>query len=220
MVAGVLALSGFVSVAQVASTLSKPQPAGGHGAVQLLTPTTRTAVVMDNAPWRLGGRVYSTGTEDVIVKVMTPRAAFKNGLYLVSPGPPRFIAWNTDVGTIVNLGKLPAGEIIFGLKTPRNNMFEAGAGSRNPDQLPHAAVKTWKSGLIHVGFEDLSGAKGAGSDRDFNDSVFQLSGGVSDNNAVGELLKVIKEQKGEVRDQAIAALKQINPKAAADAGVN
>jgi uncharacterized protein DUF4114 len=220
MVVGVLALSVIVSSAQVASTLSKPQPANGHGGVQLLAPTTQSAVVTENPPWRIGGRVYSTGTEDVIVKILPYEAAFKNGLYLMSPGPPRFIAFNSDVGTIVNLGKLPAGEIVFGMKTPQNNMFEAGTGSRNPDQLPHAAIKTYKSGVIKVAFEDLSGPKGSGSDRDFNDTVFQLSGGVSNNNAVGELLKVIKEQKGEVRDQAIAALKQINPKAAADAGVN
>ena len=55
------------------------------------------------------------------------------------------------------------------------------------------------------------------SDLDCNDATFELSGGVSDNNAVAELTKLIKDQKGEVKQQAMDALRQINPKTFASA---
>jgi hypothetical protein len=172
----------------------------------ILTPSgwgeTRTVVV--------GGKTLELPNPNI--------TAFNDAIYILSPGPARFVASNRQHGRQVNLGKLPPGEIVFAISTPQRNVFRTGDGSSSPDGLPHAAIKTFRSGPIEVWFEDLAGPARTQSDRDFNDAVFKLSGGVSDNNGVADLLKTIKEQKGELRDAAIMALRQVNPKAAASAG--
>jgi hypothetical protein len=123
------------------------------------------------------------------------------------------------LGRILNLGKFPPGEIVFAIQTPDGNTFKTGPATRNANNLPHVNVRTYLSGAIELWFEDQYGPRGPTSDSDFNDLVVQLSGGVADNNAVAELLKTIREQTGEARQQAIVALKVINPKAAANAGL-
>jgi hypothetical protein len=110
---------------------------------------------------------------------------------------------------------LPPGELVFAIKTPEQRVLQTGNASRNPDGFEHAMIRSFPSGTIEVWFEDLNQT----GDRDFNDAVVQLTGGIADNSAVADLLKVIKEQKGEVRDAAISALKVINPQALAQAGV-
>ena len=208
---------------------------------QTLAGGTPVIVPLDLGTPNVGGMVYSTGTDDIILTVLSPTgwgetktvvvngralvlpnpniSAFADGIYILSPGPVRWVASNRQHGRRVNLGKLPPGEVVFAICTlPLSNVFRTGDGSRNPDQLPHAVVKTFRAGPIEVWFEDLPGDRSQ-SDRDFNDCVFQLSGGVSGSNEVADLLKTIKEEKGEAREAAIIALRKVNPKAAAIAGL-
>jgi hypothetical protein len=200
---------------------------------------TNIVVPVDLGHAVLGGSVFSTGSEDILLKVLTPSglpypdeavttvisgqrvrlpnpnvSAYTDDICIVSPGPARMLASNRQYDRTINLGKLPAGEVIFAIRTPDGNFFKTGDGSRNGDRLPHAMVKTFVSGAIQLWFEDQAGSRLPGSDRDFNDAVFELSGGVADNNAVADLTKIIKEQQGQARQEAFEALKRINPKAA------
>ncbi len=213
---------------------SAAQQPGSQPVATSRTDAATTAVDTGHAV--VGGRVYSTGADDVILKVLTPAelpyppevidtringvrvllpnpnvSAYVDEIAIAAPSPARVIATNKQYDRTVNLGRLPAGEIIFAIRTP-DNFFKTGEGSRNTDGRPHAIVKTFLSGVMQVWFEDQAGT-GVPNDWDCNDAVFQLSGGVADNNAVAELTKVIKGQQGEPRQQAIEALKQINPKA-------
>jgi hypothetical protein len=156
---------------------------------------------------------YTTMIGGRQVRLPNPNvSAYINTICILAPGPARSIASNKQYNYTVNLGKLPAGEILFAIKPGDASLLKTGPGSRNVDGLPHAVVKTFNSGVIQVWFEDMVGPRPNG-DKDYNDAVFELSGGVSNNNAVAELLKVIKEQKGEAREAAINALRQLNPKA-------
>jgi hypothetical protein len=207
-----------------AKTGMSTQPAGSSHTV----PAAPVQITDQSQVQRLGGTVYSTGAEDVIVKilertrqptpngVMTNVSAFNSGIYLVSTTPERFIGFPRQGGKVMNLGKLPPGELVFAIKTPEQRVFQTGPASRNPDGFEHAIIRSFPSGTIEVWFEDLNQT----GDRDFNDAVIQLYGGVADNSAVADLLKIIKEQKGEVRDAAISALKVINPKALAGVALN
>jgi hypothetical protein len=201
--------------------------------------TNNIVVPVDLGHAVLGGSVFSTGSEDILLKVLTPSglpypdeavttvisgqrvrlpnpnvSAYTDDICIVSPGPARVLASNRQYDRTINLGKLPAGEVIFAIRTPDGNFFKTGDGSRNGDRLPHAMVKTFVSGAIQLWFEDQAGSRSPGSDRDCNDAVFELSGGVADNNAVADLTKIIKEQQGQARQEAFEALKRINPKAA------
>lgn len=124
----------------------------------------------------LGGQIFSTGG-NVEVEVLPASAGFTSQLHLFSPGPDIFIARNTDVGTIVNLGSFPSGvELIFGIFVENTgNTFFMGPGPRNPDGIEHATVEFLSPGVANVGFEDLLG----GGDRDYNDNIFQFRGGVA-----------------------------------------
>lgn len=163
------------------------------------TNSVATGIYVDPGQSQLGGKLYSTGTSDIILRVVqnvsvqqAPKAnnrhalygqayrvneaGFADGIFLLSPGPERFIASNRQLGRAVNLGTLPAGEIILDIKTPVNYTFQTGGAERNPDNLVHAIVKTFTTGAIEVWFEDLPGP---GSDFDYNDVVVQLSGGIT-----------------------------------------
>lgn len=181
----------------------------------------------------LGGAVYSTGAENIILRIRSMSdpclpgdrrllaSPWTAGIFLVSPGPERYIGSNAQAGMEINLGILPPGEIVFEIRTTDGYKFQTGEAYRNPDRLLHAIVRSYQSGLIEVWFEDAPGPlHWDRSDRNFTDCSIQLRGGVSDNGAVADLLKVIKEQTGEPRQAAIQALKKINPKAAAMAGVH
>ena len=182
---------------------------------------TTTVLPVDTGRSLLGGHVYSTGADDVNLNVLTPSdlpypsdtttivingktfsvpnpnaSAYADDIAIAFPGIARVVASNKQYGRTVNLGKFPPGEIIFAIRTPAGNFFKTGEGARNGDGLPHAIVKTFTSGVIQVWFEDQAGSRLPASDRDYNDAVFQLIGGVADNNAVAELTKVIKEQQG------------------------
>jgi hypothetical protein len=253
-VAGPAKASGQAAPAPAAGTTQKAVAAAPPTAApQQSTPVTKQPVGNANAAAAtnnivapvdlgqavLGGGVFSTGTEDILLRVLTPSglpypeeavttviagrrvrlpnpnvAAFTDTICIVVPGPARALATNRQYDRTLNLGKLPPGEIIFAIRTPDGNFFKTGDGSRNNDGQPHAIVKTFISGAIQVWFEDQAGSRLPVSDRDCNDAVFELTGGVANNNAVADLTKIIKEQQGQARQEAFEALKRINPRAA------
>jgi hypothetical protein len=133
------------------------------------------AVPLSAAPI-IGGQLYSTGG-DVTVEVMPATASLVSELHLSSPGPDRFIALNTDVGTTINLGSFPAGtELIFSIYVRQeDDTFFMGPATRNPDNVIHAAVDNVAPGEAIVGFEDLLG----GGDLDYDDNVFRFTGGIA-----------------------------------------
>jgi len=154
----------------------------------------------ERADEQLGTPIYSTGTANIILQVarsvslqrtnvykgrriVTTQqikkndSSFTDGIYLLSPGPERFLASNRQIGRTLNLGILPAGEIIFGIRTPEGNTFQTGDPNRNPDHVAHAKVKSFKiSGAVELWFEDLPAGE---SDFDYNDAAIWLRGGVT-----------------------------------------
>jgi hypothetical protein len=212
-------------LAQPAATATPQQPSAVAGQTVAVNPGSVSTNQVSAAPTALidfghpvlGGRVFSTGTENVVLKVLTPSglpypeeaittviggqrvrlpnpnvSAYIDNICIVSPGPARVLASNRQYDRTINLGKLPPGEIIFAVKTP-SGFFKTGEGSRNADGQAHAIVKTFSSGVIQMWFEDQSGSRLPASDRDYNDAVFELSGGVADHNVVPDVANVSKE---------------------------
>ncbi|MBI5789241.1 MAG: PEP-CTERM sorting domain-containing protein [Candidatus Schekmanbacteria bacterium] len=123
----------------------------------------------------IGGQVYSLGGE-IVVEVLPASAGYTSELHLYSPAS-QYIATNREIGKVVNLGSFPFGnELIFGIYVQNTgNTFLMGPGTRNPDNIPHAAVEFIAPGQAIVGFEDLWG----GGDRDYNDNMFLFRGSVA-----------------------------------------
>ncbi|HEX2054492.1 MAG TPA: tandem-95 repeat protein [Actinomycetota bacterium] len=126
----------------------------------------------------VGGQLFGTGGE-VTVQVMPATAGLVSELHLCSPGSgvadsSNFIALNTEVGRVVNLGSFPEGtELVFCIYVRNSRQtFYMGPASRNPDNIAHASVQQTGTGTAKVGFEDLLG----GGDRDYNDNVFNFTG--------------------------------------------
>jgi hypothetical protein len=143
-----------------------------------------------------------------------------SGLYLLSPGQERFIASNKDIGKVINLGKLPPGELVFAvLSTDRKEYFRTGDGKENPDGLVHAEVRTFGSDSpIEIWFEDAPGRLGTGrSDRDFDDLIVSVSGGLDSGNT-SNLAQAIQAQPAANREALIKELKKVDPKTAAALG--
>ena len=116
----------------------------------------------------LGGRIYSTGEEEIEVKLLSDKGDYNNELFLSIP---------TNIGKSFNLqSSFPHdAELIFGTRVQETGLsYEIGPGSRNPDGIPHANVNFVQPGVARVGFEDLFG----GGDKDYNDFKFQVSGGI------------------------------------------
>ena len=181
-----------------------------------------------------GKKVFSSGMADVNVQVLNPATVspvprehpkpdlspYNRGLYLLSPGPERFIASNKDAGKVINLGKLPPGELVFAIRPiDRNDYFRTGDPKQNPDGLVHAEVRTFGSDSpVEIWFEDAFGKKGTDrSDRDFNDLVVSVSGGI-DNGDMSNLAQAIQQQPAANRDALISELKKADPKTAAALG--
>ena len=159
-------------------------------------------VQYDSGVDRLGGRLYSTGRQNVLVTILNPSSQrapmtgrhegspLNSEIYLINQGREIFIGKSKQAGKVVNLGKLPQGELVFAIKTIDQVMLRSGDGaknpdSKNPDKLLHAFTRTFNSGAIQILFEDELGPKNkpglsrmAPSDRDFDDVVIQLSGDV------------------------------------------
>ncbi|HWY75168.1 MAG TPA: hypothetical protein VN281_06105 [Verrucomicrobiae bacterium] len=208
---------------------AEPDQAGSSSTVNLKPAQTN---IIDFGTFTLGGSVYSTGAGDVVVQILDsnmvrplPRghnkpdlSPFNSGLWLLSPGQPRYIGSNHELGKTVNLGTFPAGvEVVLALKVDDYNCFlRTGNPTNNIDNLDHVIFRTFSRGAMELWFEDAPGPLGWGrSDRDFNDLVISLGGGV-DRGAVAGLLQAIQVEKGPDRDNAIAALRRINPQAAAN----
>jgi hypothetical protein len=94
------------------------------------------------------------------------------------------IASNFEVGKVVNLGNLTSlgigvgDELLFGISVAdTHDRFLTGPASRNPDNFAHGAVdySVGQYGdIAELRFEDLWG----GGDKDYNDAIFRVSGGV------------------------------------------
>ena len=185
----------------------------------------------------LGGRVYSTGLEEVYVRIIPVRQVswkrempYLSHIYLLSPGKTNFLGSNFD-DRVVRLGRLPAGEIKLGIDSPEGSL-QTGPGERNPDRLPHAKVTQLPSGVVEVRFEDLLGlperrglrsvnsAEQAYAQRNLlSDVIVQFSGGVTASDVVMQTLEMLKHPDPEVRKVAAQALKACCPQIARSAGV-
>jgi hypothetical protein len=121
--------------------------------------------------------------------------------------------------------------IALGIDSPEGS-FQTGPGHRNRDNLPHAKVTGLCSGLVEVGFEDLHGLpeqkwllSGNAFERAFvhrnflSDVIVQLSGGVTADAAVMQLLECLKDPNPDVRNVAAYALKVAHPQIARSAGI-
>ena len=189
----------------------------------------------------LGGRVYSTGLDEVYVRIIpVDRVSWKlerpytSRIYLLAPGRKRLLGSNFD-DRVVRLGRLPAGEIKLGIDTygADAGSVQTGPGERNPDRLPHAKVTQLPSGVVEVRFEDLLGlperrglksgnspAEQAYAHRNFlSDVIVQFSGGVTGSDVVMQTLEMLKDPNPEVRKVAAYALKTCCPQIARSAGV-
>lgn len=146
-----------------------------------------------NAVPILGGQLFYSGGE-ITVTTLDGSAAYHSylGLYLLDPMTQQGddIGENHQTGDSVTLdpsllGYALGDELIFGISIftggwhddPDNFLatFVMGAGSRNPDGIMHAILNTDDESNYIVSFEDLYG----GGDRDFNDSIFSFSGGIT-----------------------------------------
>ncbi|MEK7314576.1 MAG: DUF4114 domain-containing protein [Candidatus Eisenbacteria bacterium] len=95
------------------------------------------------------------------------------------------VAYGSQVGSRVTLtskqladmGIGVGDELQFGLHVRTTGYsFLLGPGERNADGQDHAYVRTGRNN-IYVGFEDIL----HGGDRDYNDTIFRFSGGMSAN---------------------------------------
>ena len=134
----------------------------------------------------LGQKIYYEGGS-VQVTVLPYEASFSSALYLVSTPTPLFIAFNSDVGKIVtltgsnlaSLGFTAGSQLLFEINVLNtgDTFFPSALG--NADNFSHAFVDyadTSNGGVAVFAFEDWFG----GGDRDYNDAIFQVSGGIGD----------------------------------------
>ena len=189
----------------------------------------------------LGGRIYSTGLEEVYVRIVPVQQVswkrekpYLSHIYLLSPGKTNFLGSNFD-DRVIRLGRLPAGEIKLGIDTfgADAGSVQTGPGERNPDNLPHAKATQLPSGVVEVRFEDLLGlperrglrsdnspAEQAYAHRNFlSDVIVQFSGGVSASDVVMQTLEMLKHPDPEVRKVAAEALRVASPQTARSAGL-
>jgi hypothetical protein len=188
----------------------------------------------------LGGKVYSTGLEEVYVRIIpVDQVSWKlehpyvSRIYVMAQGKKRFVGSNFN-GRVVRLGRLPAGEINLGIDSFGGDAgrVQTGSGERNPDGLPHATVRALPSGVVEVRFEDLFGlpegrdlnsgdvAKRAHAQRNFlSDVIVQFSGGVTADGGVLTVLESLKDSNPEVRRAAAYTLRTGYPRIARSAGV-
>ena len=211
-------------------------------------PTVATVRTPTLAYPGLGGQIFSTGLADVIVKIVPQSNAYEDDLYLITDDAKLKIGENVGktntIGkiklgenkgriTTINLGKLPAGEILLSLKVRQTgNEWLIGPADRNIDGISHATVNPMAKGGFEVRWEDLFGGPDGTPafypDRMncYADFFVEFSGGVTADStvsgkaaAVADLVKVVHEQKGEVRAAALATLQKLDPAAARKAAL-
>lgn len=130
-----------------------------------------------------GGNLYYTGG-DVTIEVLHSRTVFDEVLQLRSALGVIDIANGSQTGSLQTLtaaqlagmGIGVGDELQFGIHVNNTGHdFVLGSGDRNADGIAHAYVRSSPANTYYVGFEDLFG----GGDRDFNDTIFRFSGGMS-----------------------------------------
>lgn len=130
----------------------------------------------------LGGTMLVATTGNVTLTYLGGDVAYPSALYLdnLLDAPIFLVSNDSPVGSTVDLGLFPAGtELTFRLDVgdPDNPIqLYTGAGSLNPDGLPHVlATSVFDDDLglflTDVGFETLLG----GGDGDYDDFAFQLT---------------------------------------------
>lgn len=153
---------------------------GAAGASAQGTPAVPSSPSVASGPAGLGDQLFSTGGE-ITVKVLAGTAGLVSELRLYNAdGSSTLIATNRQVGTTKTLPARPAGEeLVFGIEVQdaAKHVYKIGPGSRNPDGIEHAKVVKTGERQFNVGFEDLFN----GGDRDYDDNVFQFSGGLAPN---------------------------------------
>lgn len=124
-----------------------------------------------------GGRLYATGTEITIAVLPTEGTFYTSELLLFDGASSRVLTTNDATGTVVPIGAFLSGtELVFGIRVlDTGQVYRTGPSDRNPDDTPHATVQFLEPGRIRLAFEDVYG----GGDKDFDDAVFELRGGVS-----------------------------------------
>jgi hypothetical protein len=184
----------------------------------------------------LGGKVYSTGLEDIWVRLIpqdpTKEKAYLSQIHIISPGKKRHLGSNYE-SKFLNLGKIPAGEIqIEPWNTVERAALQTGPASRNEDGLPHATVRQLPTGVVDVRFENSPGLPEGKRinkspfdpqwvhDHYFQDAILEFSGGVTADPMVMALLTMLKDPDPEKRKTATTALRQVYPKIARAAGVH
>jgi hypothetical protein len=147
-------------------------------------------------PAGLGAQLFSTGGE-ITVKVLPATAGLKSELRLYSAdGSSTLIATNRDTNKVVTLPARPAGEeLVFGIAVQDRggSVFKLGPGDRNPDNIAHATVVQTGERQFKAGFEDILG----GGDRDYDDNVFQFSGGLAPNRSPVAVDQALTIAQGE-----------------------
>jgi hypothetical protein len=186
-----------------------------------------------------GNRLYVCLTNDfaALTNANLPVAKREKFVYANDTTPDR---------TTINLGRLPRGEIIFKITCGLGiGSFYSGSADRNRDGKFHVSVLVLSPGQtamiggrvpalpgtgkpgnatkplrdlgpgeIAMGFEDS-----VNMDDDFDDMNFKISGDVTLDTAVLDLLKVYTEQTGEVKKAAGVALAKMDPRLAASVGI-
>jgi uncharacterized protein DUF4114 len=131
----------------------------------------------------IGQQIYYEGGP-IEITVFPFEASYTNSLYLFSGANRVFIANNKDVGSVITLQNLQALNIVGGdelvfaiLVNNTGDTFVTGPAGNNPDNFAHAFVdyaEGQNSDTAILGFEDLWN----GGDKDFNDAVFRITGGI------------------------------------------
>ena len=147
--------------------------------VGLTLPNPSSAV-----PTLLGGQFYYTGG-DVVIEVLHQDSAYDEVLQLRSALSCFDAAIGSQVGSrvtitasqLADMGIGVGDELQFGIRVvDTGHAFALGQGERNADGLAHAYVRGSRDNVhYYVGFEDFYG----GGDRDYNDTIFRLSGGLA-----------------------------------------
>jgi hypothetical protein len=102
-------------------------------------------------------------------------ATFSRVLFLMDDEPSGVVVTFDPAAHGFSIGD----ELIFGIRVvdDENREYFTGPGSRNPDNIFHAAVDSIADGVFSVGFEDLF----EGGDFDYDDNNFELTGGLAAN---------------------------------------
>jgi hypothetical protein len=127
----------------------------------------------------IGGQLFSGGECAIKITVLQADATLMSNLLVFLDDGTLFHdpgVRNIDVGQVRTFTGPEAGEeLVFAIRVTQGGVtriYKMGPGSRNPDNVVHAAVNDNGDGTFTVGFEDAFG----GGDRDYNDNRFLFEG--------------------------------------------